>query len=280
MRSFPLKLICMLSVADWFASLQYYVGFDNIATKCFEPYFQCSLSATMSQFFEMASFCWTTVIALNIYSVLVARQGENVESHEGYYHAFAWGLPMILLVIVASTGSLGDAGNWCWIKQENYVERWFGYYIPLLIMVVTNLVLYVMIGRGLKTFASVQKVPIIQRLRIYLLVFLISRFPSILNRGFELISGGETSFFLILLQSIFGPMQGFCNAVIYGSTKKLKGQWADFLRSKGICFSTVCLKGGVDEQIPSEFKQEFCKMGSEQDEENANLKNVNIGDPV
>ena len=138
MRTFPLKLIVMLSISDFFSSVQIYIGFDNFATKCFEPEFACALSASMSQYFEMASFCWTTVIAFNIYQVLVAKHGERVEHYEMYYHLICWGFPLFLLIIVASTGSLGDAGNWCWIKKERPIERLLGYYIPLLIMMVIN----------------------------------------------------------------------------------------------------------------------------------------------
>jgi hypothetical protein len=231
LRSFPLKLITMLSVSDWFSSLQFYVGIDNFANKCFEKYFACSMSATMGQFFEMASFCWTTVIAFNIYQVLVARQGERVERYEKVYHAFAWGFPMLLLVVVAATDSLGDAGNWCWIKLDHTGARWFGYYIPLLVMMMLNGYFYVKIGRGLKSFATGQKVAIVQRLRVYLAVFLVTRMPSVLNRGYELFAV-DHSFFLLLLQSLSAPLQGFCNAVVYGSNKKLKDQWADFLQTR------------------------------------------------
>lgn len=232
MRTFPLKLIVMLSIADWFSSFQFYIGFDNFATKCFEPQFACALSATMSQYFEMASYCWTTVIAFNIYKVLVAKQGEHVERFEMSYHLFSWGFPLFLLLIVASTGSLGDAGNWCWIKKGRNMERLFGYYIPLIFMIIINAVLYVTIGRGLESFASEQKRPIITRLRRYLVVFLLTRIPSVINRFYEIASGGETVYFFLLLQSMTSPLQGFCNALVYGANRKIKKQWEDFLTER------------------------------------------------
>eukprot|EP00943_MAST-04B_sp_MAST-4B-sp1_P000945 g945.t1 len=245
MRTFPLKLIVMLSISDFFSSVQFYIGFDNFATKCFEPEFACSLSATMSQYFEMASYCWTTVIAFNIYQVLVAKHGERVEHYEMYYHLICWGFPLLLLIIVASTGSLGDAGNWCWIKKENPIERLFGYYIPLLIMIIVNSVFYVLIGRGLQSFASEQKRPIILRLRKYLIVFLVTRIPSVINRFYEIASGGETVYFFLLLQSMSSPLQGFCNAIVYGANKKIKRQWEEFLRER----FPFCFKNDGNESV-------------------------------
>ena len=246
MRTFPLKLIVMLSISDFFSSVQFYIGFDNFATKCFEPEFACALSASMSQYFEMASFCWTTVIAFNIYQVLVAKHGERVEHYEMYYHLICWGFPLFLLIIVASTGSLGDAGNWCWIKKERPIERLLGYYIPLLIMMVINGVFYVLIGRGLQSFASEQKRPIILRLRKYLIVFLLTRIPSVINRFYEIASNGETVYFFLLLQSMTSPLQGFCNALVYGANKKIKRQWEEFLRERfPFCFKAN-REGSID----------------------------------
>ena len=246
MRTFPLKLIVMLSISDFFSSVQFYIGFDNFATKCFEPEFACALSASMSQYFEMASFCWTTVIAFNIYQVLVAKHGERVEHYEMYYHLICWGFPLFLLIIVASTGSLGDAGNWCWIKKERPIERLLGYYIPLLIMMGINGVFYVLIGRGLQSFASEQKRPIILRLRKYLIVFLLTRIPSVINRFYEIASNGETVYFFLLLQSMTSPLQGFCNALVYGANKKIKRQWEEFLRERfPFCFKAN-REGSID----------------------------------
>ena len=122
------------------------------------------------------------------------------------------GFPLFLLLIVASTGSLGDAGNWCWIKKGRNMERLFGYYIPLIIMIIINAVLYVTIGRGLESFASEQKRPIITRLSRYLVVFLITRIPSVINRFYEIAAG--SFIFFLLLQSMTSPLQGLqCSSV-------------------------------------------------------------------
>lgn len=272
MRTFPLKLIVMLSIADFFSSIQFYIGFDNFATKCFETQFACSLSATMSQYFEMASYCWTTVIAFNIYQVLVVKNGERVENYEWKYHFFCWGFPLFLLICVASTGSLGDAGNWCWIKKERPVERLLGYYVPLLIMIIINAVFYMLIGRGLQSFESEQKRPIIMRLRKYLMVFLITRIPSVINRFYEIASGGETVYFLLLLQSLSAPLQGFCNALVYGANKKIKRQWDDFLRER----FPFCFKGERTESIDERelVGVSGSSNNSESEEDNTNTNSV------
>ena len=69
---------------------------------------------------------------------------------------------------------------------------------------------------------------IIRRLKLYLVVFLITRIPSITNRVAEMVSQ-ESTFVLILLHAIFSPLQGFLNALIYGMNKKITRQWKEFI---------------------------------------------------
>ena len=235
LRTFPIKMIVMLSFTDLFSSLSYFVGFANHAALCFEREFSCTLSAIMTQFFDVASFCWMTIIAFNIYQIISKERGSNVEDNEKYYHLFAWGLPSLLLIIVVSTDSMGDAGNWCWIKKEYVFERLFCYYIPLILLICSMAYIYSLIAKSLKNFEMhATKNAITRRLQLYLTVFLITRIPSIINRFVELASG-ESIFIFVLLHSIFSPLQGFLNALIYGMNKKIINQWKDFLSTRCTC---------------------------------------------
>ena len=113
-------------------------------------------------------------------------------------------------------------------------------------MMVINGFFYVLIGRGLQSFASEQKRPIILRLRKYLIVFLLTRIPSVINRFYEIASNGETVYFFLLLQSMTSPLQGFCNALVYGANKKIKRQWEEFLRERfPFCFKAN-REGSID----------------------------------
>ena len=112
LRTFPYKIIVFLSVADVFASLSYFIGLgaeiDNAsvttpADEC--DGFACTLSAWMTQMFDVSTFLWTSVIAFNIFEVLVREKGRRVEANERMYQVIAWGIPFINSIIVLASGA-------------------------------------------------------------------------------------------------------------------------------------------------------------------------------
>lgn len=233
LRTFPYKLIMFLSVADFFSSLTYIIGFQNEAKTCFESSYLCFFTAGITQFFDVASFFWMAVIVFNIWQILDLRKGPEIYLNEKYYHLVSWGIPALLLIIVTSTDALGDAGNWCWIRRSHPVERMLCYYVILMMIMVFNIVLYCRIYASLNDQNAGQKRAIMKRMTLYLLIFLFIRFWSVLNRVAELANGEHGIFPLMLLHSLFSPLQGFANAIVYGLNRKIKSQYAELCR--GCC---------------------------------------------
>ena len=102
LRTFPYKLIVFLSLADLFASIAYFLNLSagqTEAEKCAGGS-GCILAAVVTQFFDVATFFWTAVIAFNLRQVLIENKGRVVENYELYYHLVAWGIPALLAVIV------------------------------------------------------------------------------------------------------------------------------------------------------------------------------------
>ena len=54
--------------------------------------------------------------------------------------ALCAGVPLITLIIAAAGGALGDAGNWCWIKEGYDGYRFTLYFTPLLLVLLFNTV--------------------------------------------------------------------------------------------------------------------------------------------
>ena len=77
LQTFQMRLIAFLSVADLFGSLSYLFGAGHAPNQC-DIGFSCTLTASMSQFFDLATFLWTTCIALNIFLVSTACSGIYV----------------------------------------------------------------------------------------------------------------------------------------------------------------------------------------------------------
>lgn len=178
-------------------------------------------------------------------------------------HVLLPGIPAVLLIIVASLGGLGDAGNWCWISRDYEVLRIVAYYIPLGTVLLVNMVLYAIIIRSMRETTLTAAVNF--RLRLYLLVravhcvgwirsgvcahktlrprfqvFVGLRVWSIVNRLQTEIDPNNPVFFLFLLHSLAAPLQGFGNAAVYGFTAKVRSQY------RRIC----CPQGGQEVENP------------------------------
>jgi hypothetical protein len=235
LQTFPYKLIMFLSLADFFSSSTYILAIQDVGLNpedvgdCFEDNFMCFFSAGMSQYFDMASFLWMGVISFNIYQVFVKQKGNDVVKFEKYYHFVCWGTPAFFLIIITATDGLGDAGNWCWIKRDHQLERWFCYYIPLVIVMIFNVSSYWSVNKAIKESKMAQHKAFMGRMILYIGAFLFIRFWSVLNRFVELVDGNVGVFPLMFLHSLFSPAQGVANALVYGFNKKLKEHYYNLI---------------------------------------------------
>mmetsp|Transcript_14604 Transcript_14604/g.17003 ORF Transcript_14604/g.17003 Transcript_14604/m.17003 type:complete len:309 (-) Transcript_14604:895-1821(-) len=225
LRTFPYKLIVFLSIANLFSSIGYFfseIGAEGIYdAECNETP-GCIVSAIMTQFFDVANFFWTSIIAFNIYAVLVKGKGRAVEYWEKYYHMISWGLSGVLAVIVGASGGYGDAGIWCWIVESKMWLRFFCYYLPLVIVMTFNIVVCLIVMRAVRD--SSQEAMVNFRLRLYVFVFIFVRMWSIFDR-LQNAFNDTPVFSLALLHSIFSPMQGIANALVYGCNYQVVQQY-------------------------------------------------------
>ena len=232
------------------------IGSGNTHLDCVTGSFGCSLSAGMTQFFDMATFCWTATIATNMYIILSRQIGSKTlrfRSYEHWYHVGCWGFPLLTLLIATFTNSCGDAGNWCWIVKDRELERMLLYYVPLLCIMLYNITMYGMIRRRLGQLAQGAdsiKQALNRRLTMYILVFIFIRIWAVINRFQNLVNPDSPVFVLYLLHSIFSPLQGFCNAFVYGFNKALVDEYRTRLGKWGCLCCGCCLskaRGGAAE---------------------------------
>mmetsp|Transcript_11269 Transcript_11269/g.14701 ORF Transcript_11269/g.14701 Transcript_11269/m.14701 type:complete len:307 (+) Transcript_11269:150-1070(+) len=246
LRTFPYKLIVFLSVANLFSSVGYFLG--EIGLKDFDEVecnnnAGCIISAAMTQFFDVANFLWTSIIAFNIHSVIVKGKGRVVEYWEKYYHWVAWGGSGFLALVVAIFQGYGDAGIWCWIVEDKVWLRFLCYYLPLLLVMTYNIIICLIIMRAVRD--SSQEAMVNFRLRLYVLVFVFVRIWSILDR-MQNVLGDSPVFPLALLHSIFSPMQGIANALVYGCNYQVVQQYRYCLRRRGEGFGEGSEDGALD----------------------------------
>jgi hypothetical protein len=60
-----------------------------------------------------------------------------------------------------------------------------------------------------------------RRMTLYLLAFVASQLPAVINRIHNFIYPDDPSLALFVLQTLFQPSQGFFNSLVYGTTEEV-----------------------------------------------------------
>lgn len=234
LRTFPYKLIVLLSISDFGGAISYLIPTGDMEVTYGpsgdilrpHPTTACVLQASLSQFFSIASFLWITVFSFNIYEVLVQKK-SNVEAFERYYHLACWGVSALFLAINLGTHSFGPTLVWCWIDSAHNDLRIGTFYAPLIAIFLALFIFYLLIGKSLKGMGDEKQAAINSRLRQYLLVFFFVRVWSLANRFQNFLQPDHPIYFLYLMHSSMSTLQGFANAVVYGLNVRVRAHYSN-----------------------------------------------------
>jgi hypothetical protein len=235
LRNINSRLIFFMSVADLFAAASQFMGRWPIETGN-EGF--CVLQAVLQQQFILSSDLWALFVATNLLCLIVlGRSEDQIRSYERFYHPIAWGLPMvtwILLLIAFPEGHrFGDATLWCWIASEYPGLQLLFYYLFNTLIFLYNLSVYITVGvkiitvmrqtRSVKSDELVRqqdkrKLKYMRQVGFYVIMFVITDIPGSVNRLQNNFERGRPVFTLFILHALFGPLQGFFNAIIYSFT--------------------------------------------------------------
>jgi len=262
-----LRLIVNMAFCDVGACLSIIIGI--IGRSLTDDGTFCTLQASGIQFFNVAAFFWTTCFAHSLYyhsygggiksnntgsgygrlhfggaDEAPINQGSNSQlftspkmrgastwkQFERAYHIVSWGVSAILVIFLLATKKFGDAGNWCWIQDDDGAYRFALFYGPLWVLMSINIMIYInVIFRKGRTSVLVRKVT------LYILVFIIVWTPGTFYRLDQFLTGDAPTW-LALLHTAISPLQGFLNCFIYGwSMPQLRDRYKDVLfnRNKG-----------------------------------------------
>lgn len=84
------------------------------------------------------------------------------------------------------------------------------------------LVFYILISRKAAQVHSSAFKTVVIRVSLYILAAVVSNFPALLNRIQNVIEPENPIFALFILHSIFNPLQGLMNAIVYSSSAPLR----------------------------------------------------------
>jgi len=92
----------------------------------------------------------------------------------------------------------------------------FTVYIPAILILLFIIINYIAIRFKMKGLRSEFKNTLLRKLTLYLIAFVASQMPAVINFFQNLLRPDEPIFILFLLQAIFQPAQGLFNALVYG----------------------------------------------------------------
>ena len=204
----------------------------------------CIAQGYAMEFFRLSSFMWTGCFAVHLYQI-IWKNVKDPEVFELRYHLVSWGIPSLVccyFLFMNETGHqmMGQSDRpWCWIR-DFHDDEWnaFGshlqyavFYGPLLVIFAFNLFIYSFLGRKVGELMQTRmKVRIQKRLLLYLLVFQLTSIWGLANRIYQAWSPKHNySYVLLCLDSAFGPLQGFLNALVYGLNQKLRDRYKEWL---------------------------------------------------
>jgi len=211
-RMFSTKLIFFLSLSDFMVSISWF-PFGNVNE------YLCTIQAMGLQFFLCSSLLWTMCISLSLAFAFYSDKFENFElSHNmKYYHFLCWGYPTVTVFISLLSNRFADIGPWCFLVPHTYFRLF--YYLPLAVVFFVNLGVLVAVRLKISRHKGSIEARMNVIVSFYLVGFLASQLPSLVNGMQNFFQPENPVFVLYLFQSLFQPMQGFLNCLVYGKNE-------------------------------------------------------------
>jgi len=213
-------LVFLLSVSDLAASITALLVWFNYSSGV------CTLQAFSFQFWEVSAILWSSCIAFHAFQAIVRKKrGEILQKYIRFYFAVCFVVPGVLAVVPLGLNAYGYAGVWCWITIDYRFLRFAIYYMVLFSLWILNVIAYVFILRDVKKVMSFIIASAHKRISLFILMFIICKFPGLVNRLINIIDPEEPVYWLYVVQALISPLQGFANSFIYGNSKTLQHEY-------------------------------------------------------
>eukprot|EP00824_Muranothrix_gubernata_P010985 TRINITY_DN24121_c0_g1_i1.p1 TRINITY_DN24121_c0_g1~~TRINITY_DN24121_c0_g1_i1.p1 ORF type:complete len:331 (-),score=53.91 TRINITY_DN24121_c0_g1_i1:17-979(-) len=216
-----LRLIFFLSLADICASFFSLWSVIGVGRSIHGSL--CEIQAAGIQYFSMVSWLWITAMAHNSFVIVVLRKVET-EKFEKFYHLYCWGLPGIPVLVLFITRKFGPTGvGWCWIRHPHDPLRLVLFYLPLLILFLGSVLIYVLVHRQLWWSRHHYNDKVQKKLSLFILAFICCWSPALVCRLHDFFAQSNSwPFWVFCIQGTMAPLQGLCNALLWGNNKMLR----------------------------------------------------------
>lgn len=196
---------------------------------------------------------------------------------------------MSLLPLIGD--NYGPAGAWCWIKHDSVAWRFVIWYVPLFVILILMVFLWartLYLHRhsapswqgGQDTNTEMMKKIVeddMKTLIWYPLVYLLlSFFPLILRIHNAATDEGQDVYFLWIMTAITAPLQGACNAIVFGLDPETKSKLT-WLHIRMAWQSRFSQKDVIQEYRVEENNTEFNESETRASRTSTNSENVPYG---
>jgi len=241
-RTYPIKLIMYLCITIVFGHTAF-----TVAHYFVEWPGACAIVGAIVHYFLLSNFFWCFCIAFNFYQMIVKRN-SGTRQLEKYYHLIGWGTPCIAIIIV---GGMGDYGMNSFINGTCYIQNnaliFATFFLPGLILISANAVLFFFVASEIH--GTLAKAPDSEQrertkeFRVLMSIFVtvgLSWIFAFLNS--ILITVPVLSYIILVLMTMFTPLQGFFIFVAYCLNKKVQLKWMGLFAK---CFPCCAVDGTV-----------------------------------
>jgi len=192
--------------------------------------FLCTIFGALIHYFLLSNFFWCFCIAFNFYQMIVKRN-SGTRALEKYYHLIGWGTPCIAVIVVASFfkyGQTSPINGTCYIRDNVLVFATF--FLPGLILTSANAVLFFFVASEIH--GTLSKAPDSEQrektkeFRVLMSIFVTVGLSWIFGFLNSILSSlPVVKYIILVLMTIFTPLQGFFIFVAYCLNKKVQLKW-------------------------------------------------------
>eukprot|EP01112_Ceratiomyxa_fruticulosa_P017334 TRINITY_DN5385_c0_g2_i2.p1 TRINITY_DN5385_c0_g2~~TRINITY_DN5385_c0_g2_i2.p1 ORF type:complete len:302 (-),score=7.28 TRINITY_DN5385_c0_g2_i2:24-929(-) len=218
-RSFATRLMFFLSLSDLMASISWY-PFGRLSTAL------CDLQAIGLHFFLCSSFFWTMCISISLFMIFYSDKFE-LQNYFKVFHMICWGIPLAVVIACFAKGKYGYFGGWCFISDPKGIFEVF-YFLPLLVVLLVNVGVFIAIRVKIAKYSNSMEARMNIVVSFYLIAFVTSQLPAVLNTVQNAISPNQPIFMLYVFHALFQPLQGFLNCIVYGINEGFLSYYVDW----------------------------------------------------
>ena len=209
LQKLAFTLVLFLSIADVLAAIGDFIAPNDSACA------PCLVQAYFRSVFDLASVLWTACITHCLFRAIRHRD-TNVERFQLRYHAFSWGLPVVLALVPQFANAYGYENGGCWIMSTHPSLRFLQFYVPLWIVIGYNVYHMATLVSHLRELTQNADTQFFWRLALYPVILIVCWTPGTVNRIHNSLNPLRPNFGLYVAHAVMGSSQGLLNCLVYG----------------------------------------------------------------